>query len=116
MELLPIHLENNFSLSISKTKLKEIPIVDEQTRLTRRTPYNISSIKMNDLDNKGNPGGVMGKLKEVPRVYGAEFGPGIVKPFIRGLGFSRIVTIYQGNKLENHQCMPIAGLASMTLE
>src|SRR5690606_2100779 len=32
-----------------------------------------------------------------------ELGPGIVKPFIRGLGFSRVVTLYQNNKLENHQ-------------
>lgn len=97
------HLENNFSLSISTTKLKEILIADEQTGLTRRTPFNISSIKMNGPDNKGSPGGIMGKLKEVPGVSGAEFRHGIVKPFIRGLGFPRIVTIYQGNKQENHQ-------------
>lgn len=96
-------LQEKFSLEIATTKLNEILIVDKQTGLTRRTPYNIATIKMNGIEDKGNPGGIMGILKEVPGVYGAEFGHGIVKPFIRGLGFSRIVSIYQGNKLENHQ-------------
>ncbi len=92
-----------FSLEVSSDQLGEILIVDEQSGLTRRTPYNVSTINMQGIENKGNPNGMMGVLREVPGVYGAEFGQGIVKPFIRGLGFSRIVTIYQGNKLENHQ-------------
>ncbi len=93
----------NFELEKSSSELDEVLIVDTQTGLTRRTPYNVSSINMQGIENKGNPNGMMGNLREVPGVYGAEFGQGIVKPFIRGLGFSRVVTIYQGNKLENHQ-------------
>ncbi|MDT0685430.1 TonB-dependent receptor [Autumnicola psychrophila] len=93
----------NFELKVSQSQLNEIIIVDTQTGLTRRTPYNLSSIDMQGIENKGNPNGMMGNLREVPGVYGAEFGQGIVKPFIRGLGFSRVVTVYQGNKLENHQ-------------
>ncbi|CAN5339398.1 TonB-dependent receptor [soil metagenome] len=96
-------LELNFNLEVTSNLLAEVLIVDSQTGLSRRTPYNISSIQMSGIENKGNPNGMMGVLREVPGVYGAEFGHGIVKPFIRGLGFSRIVTIYQGNKLENHQ-------------
>jgi iron complex outermembrane receptor protein len=93
----------DFDLKKSSAELDEILIVDTQTGLTRRTPYNVSSISMQGIENKGNPNGMMGSLREVPGLYGAEFGQGIVKPFIRGLGFSRVVTIYQGNKLENHQ-------------
>ncbi|PRX43227.1 TonB-dependent receptor [Salegentibacter salegens] len=93
----------NFELEKSSSELDEVLIVDTQTGLTRRTPYNVSSISMQGIENKGNPNGMMGSLRQVPGVYGAEFGQGIVKPFIRGLGFSRVVTIYQGNKLENHQ-------------
>ncbi|TDN87328.1 iron complex outermembrane receptor protein [Salegentibacter sp. 24] len=93
----------NFNLIKSPSELDEIVILDTQTGLTRRTPYNVTSISMQGIENKGHPSGLMGKLREVPGVYGAEFGQGIVKPFIRGLGFSRVVTIYQGNKLENHQ-------------
>lgn len=94
---------HRFTLEVSSDQLGEILIVDEQSGLTRKTPYNISTINMQGIENKGNPNGMMGVLREIPGVYGAEFGQGIVKPFIRGLGFSRIVTIYQGNKLENHQ-------------
>lgn len=91
------------NLEPSASELEEVRIVDEQTGLTRRTPYNVSSLSMQGIENKSNPNGMMGTLRELPGVYGAEFGQGIVKPFIRGLGFSRVVTIYQGNKLENHQ-------------
>jgi iron complex outermembrane receptor protein len=95
--------EETLELELNQSELNEVIIVDTQTGLTRRTPYNISSIDMQGIVSKGNPNGMMGSLREVPGVYGAEFGQGIVKPFIRGLGFSRVVTIYQGNKLENHQ-------------
>lgn len=93
----------NFDLRPSRDELGEILIIDKRAGLNRNTPYNISSIEMKGLENTGSPGGLMGVLREAPGVYGAEFGQGIVKPFIRGVGFTRIVTIYQGNKLENHQ-------------
>ncbi len=96
-------LDLDINMEVASNILEEVLIVDSQTGLSRRTPYNISSIQISGIENKGNPNGMMGVLREVPGVYGAEFGHGIVKPFIRGLGFSRIVTIYQGNKLENHQ-------------
>lgn len=78
-------------------------VLDRQTGLTRRTPYAITGVEMHSLSKSGNPGGIAGALREIPGVSGAGMGPGIVKPFIRGLGFSRVVSIYQGNKLENHQ-------------
>ncbi len=93
----------NFNLSPNPNELEEILIIDKRAGLNKKTPYNISTIEINGLRDTGSPGGIMGVLREVPGVYGAELGQGIVKPFIRGVGFTRIVTIYQGNKLENHQ-------------
>ena len=95
-----IYLDIN--LDLAPVTLDEV-LLDRQTGLTRRTPYAISGVEMQSLSKSGNPGGIAGVLKEIPGVSGAEMGPGIVKPFIRGLGFSRVVTLYQGNKLENHQ-------------
>lgn len=97
------HLTEDFNLRVAEEELREIQIVDQQTGLSRKTPYNVSTISVQGIQNQGKPGGLMGILKEVPGVYAAEFGHGIMKPFIRGLGFSRIVSVYQGNKLENHQ-------------
>lgn len=93
----------NIRLSPENMQLEEVVIIDRQTGLNSKTPYNFTAVRMDRIDSKSSPAGVMGVLREVPGVYGAEFGHGIVKPFIRGLGFSRVATIYQGNKLENQQ-------------
>lgn len=93
----------NLKMSPSNFLIDEITVIDEQSGLTSQTPYSISTISAQNIQLKGNPAGLMGALREEPGIYGAELGQGIVKPFIRGLGFSRVVTIYQGNKLENHQ-------------
>lgn len=95
--------EIKIRLSISQNILDEVIIIDQQTGINSKTPYNYTSVRMDAIESKSSPSGVMGKLREVPGVYGAEFGQGIVKPFIRGLGFSRVATIFQGNKLENQQ-------------
>jgi len=93
----------NIQLSPKENILDEVVIIDQQTGLNSKTPYNFTPVSMDRIEGKSDPSGVMGVLREVPGVYGAEFGQGIVKPFIRGLGFSRVVTIFQGNKLENQQ-------------
>lgn len=97
-------VDKSYSLVPSSYDLSEVKIVvDQQTGLQVNTPYSVSSVDIKNDAMVGNPSGVMGLIVQDPAVYGAEMGQGVVKPFIRGLGFSRVVTIYQGNKLENHQ-------------
>jgi iron complex outermembrane recepter protein len=93
----------NFTLTESIAQLQEVVVVDKQSGLNRRTPYTVSSMSMKDIKNISAPGGLAASIADIPGVSGAAMGPGIVKPFIRGLGFSRVVTVFQGNKLENHQ-------------
>lgn len=93
----------NIQLVTAQNTLDEVVIIDRQTGLNSKTPYNFTPISMDRIEGQSHPSGLMGILREVPGIYGAEFGQGIVKPFIRGLGFSRVVTIFQGNKLENQQ-------------
>ncbi len=45
----------NVQLEKSSEELNEVLIVDTQTGLTRRTPYNVSSIDMRGIETKGNP-------------------------------------------------------------
>jgi iron complex outermembrane recepter protein len=96
-----VFLEIN--LIYAPEELNAILIIDKQSGLTRRTPYALTHVDMQQISQSSNAGGIAGVLKELPGISGAELGPGIVKPFIRGLGFSRVVTLYQNNKLENHQ-------------
>jgi iron complex outermembrane receptor protein len=98
------HKQIEIILTKSSIQLSEVEIFDNTSALTSRTPYNLTKMEVETrFDLKGNPSGLMGFIQENAGISGAEMGPGIVKPFIRGLGFSRIVTIYQGNKFENHQ-------------
>ena len=97
------NLKLDIVLLLPEDALEELIILDEQSGISSKTPYSFSSISVGAIQQKSSPNGLMGTLREVPGVYGAEFGQGIVKPFIRGLGFSRVVTVFQGNKLENQQ-------------
>jgi iron complex outermembrane receptor protein len=97
-------IEKGYVLTTNSYELSEVKIVvDQQSGLQTNTPYSVSSVDIKNDALVGNPSGIMGLIIQDPAVYGAEMGQGVVKPFIRGLGFSRVVTIYQGNKLENHQ-------------
>jgi iron complex outermembrane recepter protein len=91
------------NMEIDATLFEEIAIVGDKIGLTENTPYTISRLDLKEINFKGQPSGVMGQIQREPGVNAADMGHGIVKPFIRGLGFSRVATIYQGNKLENHQ-------------
>lgn len=91
----------DFNLETAEELLNEVIV--KQPGLGQRTPYNTTVVNFTGVSLKGNTQGIMGNLKMIPGLAGAEFGQSIAKPFIRGLGFSRIVTLYQGNKLENHQ-------------
>ena len=96
-------LNLDIDMPVDALQLDEIKVVSKSLGLTEQTPYNITTIDASELSVKGTPSGIMGQLKELPGVNGADLGHGIVKPLIRGLGFSRVVTSYQGSKLENHQ-------------
>lgn len=91
------------TLPLQSQTLQSVTISDRQTGLDSRSPFNTTKINVSNTSFTGNPAGLMGHINREPGVYGAELGQGIVKPFIRGLGFSRVVSIYQHNKLENHQ-------------
>jgi len=57
-----IPLTINFELLPDQNELGEVLIIDKRAGLNRKTPYNISTIEMQDLKNTGSPGGLMGVL------------------------------------------------------
>lgn len=93
----------NIELIKDIQSLDAIVIIDKQTGLTKKTPYSVTDLDMKTISRQFNTGGLAASLTDLPGISGATLGTGIVKPFIRGLGFSRVVTIFQNNKLENHQ-------------
>lgn len=105
------------SQATDSVKTRSLPEIEVSIGigLSNVTPYAVHEIPMKSIERVGHPSGVMGHLRDEPGIYGAEMGQGIVKPFIRGLGFSRVVTIYQGNKLENQQWGADHGLGANDL-
>ncbi len=97
------HRQLNLELEATSTGLEQVVVIDQQTGIQAPTPYLVSRVSTRDIQTSGQASGIMGQLETDPAVSAAMLGQGIAKPFIRGLGFSRVVTIFQGNKLENHQ-------------
>lgn len=96
--------ENKLEISLSKSDYNVTEIVVSAGKLTRveETPYQIQTLKASEIANSGNVS-LMDALTQVPGVEQISYGTGIGKPVIRGLSFSRIMTIYRGIRFENQQ-------------
>lgn len=66
------------------------------------SPLKIESMSLDAVRKTGSPT-LMTAITQIPGVEQISFGTGIGKPVIRGLSFSRILTIYQGARFENQQ-------------
>lgn len=67
-----------------------------------QTAYKIESVKAVEIARSGTHN-MMEALSYVPGVSQISYGPAVGKPVIRGLSFSRIMTVYQGIRFENQQ-------------
>jgi iron complex outermembrane receptor protein len=107
----------NDTLQIEKEKteyeilLKPIPaVLDEvvvtavaRTGLIKENPISISNVtpKMIERSNENNIIDVL--AKNTPGLNALKTGPNISKPFIRGMGFNRVLTLYDGVRQEGQQ-------------
>ncbi|SEJ32567.1 iron complex outermembrane recepter protein [Cyclobacterium xiamenense] len=67
-----------------------------------RSPISIEKINKQSLLRNPYPS-LMTGLAKTPGVSEVSLGPGISKPVIRGLSFSRVLSVYQGARFENQQ-------------
>ncbi|RFM27443.1 TonB-dependent receptor [Deminuibacter soli] len=67
------------------------------------TPVSISVISGRKLDRTLDANIIDVLAKQVPGVAAVKTGPNISKPFIRGLGYNRVLTLYDGIKQEGQQ-------------
>ncbi len=64
-------------------------------------PVNTVSLKKIELTSESNIIDVL--VKSVPGLNAVKTGPNISKPFIRGLGYNRVLTLYDGVRQEGQQ-------------
>lgn len=69
---------------------------------SQKTPYQTAKVTADQIENRGNVS-LMDAVSEEPGVDMISLGPGITKPILRGLSFSRVMTIYNGLRFENQQ-------------
>jgi iron complex outermembrane recepter protein len=93
----------DFVLEIAVTEESEIVITGSSKATTiRRNPIPIISISKQYLQQNLSTN-IIDAIARVPGVSAVTTGPNVSKPFIRGLGFNRILTLYDGVRQEGQQ-------------
>ncbi len=93
----------NFSMQISVVEESAI-VVTGSSRATSiiRNPVPIVAVNKKFLQQNLNTN-IIDAIATVPGVSEVTTGPNVSKPFISGLGFNRILTLYDGVRLEGQQ-------------
>jgi iron complex outermembrane receptor protein len=93
----------NFVLSESAIESKEV-VITGQSKATEieRSPIPVLAISKDYLQNNISSN-IIDAIAKVPGVTAVTTGPNISKPFIRGLGYNRVLTLYDGMRQEGQQ-------------
>ena len=93
----------DFVLEQSITEESEVVITGSSKATSiRRNPVPIVSISKQFLQQNLSTN-IIDAISKVPGLNAVTTGPNVAKPFIRGLGFNRILTLYDGVRQEGQQ-------------
>jgi len=94
----------NAELTVWNNNLSEVVVtgVSRATEL-RKSPIAIAVMSKKEMDMNVNNNIVDAVLKGVPGLSAVTTGPNVSKPFIRGLGYNRVLTLYNGIRQEGQQ-------------
>ena len=94
----------NFSMVISATEQTEIVVTGVSKAVSiRRDPVPMAVINKNYINDHPAAGNIIAQIANIPGVSAVTTGPNISKPFIRGLGYNRVVTAEDGIRQEGQQ-------------
>ncbi len=93
----------NFKLKESAIEKQEV-VITGQSKATeiRRSPVPIVAINSDYLKENISTN-IIDAIAKVPGVTAVTTGPNISKPYIRGLGYNRVLTLYDGMRQEGQQ-------------
>lgn len=93
----------DFNLQISITEEKEIVITGASRATTlRRLPIPVAVISQKEFAQNLSTN-IVNALSAIPGVNAVSTGPNVSKPFIRGLGYNRVLTLFDGIRQEDQQ-------------
>jgi len=91
-----------FEMEESTTTIDEVVVSGAYVMSRESSPIVISKVDRSAILMQPSPS-LMSSLTRVPGVTEVSLGPGISKPVIRGMSFSRVLSVYQGARFENQQ-------------
>ncbi len=93
----------NFAMEESITEMNEV-VVTGTSKATeiKRDPVPIMVIKRAQVDENLSTN-IIDAIAKEPGVNAVTTGPNVSKPFIRGLGYNRVLTLYDGVRQEGQQ-------------
>ncbi|MEO7530864.1 MAG: TonB-dependent receptor [Sediminibacterium sp.] len=93
-----------FYASPSENQLEQVVVtaVAGSTKI-KRTPVAIAIVSQKEMNRSASTNVIDALLKAVPGISAITTGPNISKPFIRGLGYNRVLTLYDGIRQEGQQ-------------
>ncbi|MBC6990956.1 TonB-dependent receptor [Hymenobacter sp. BT491] len=96
--------EANVKLQPTTSRLREVVVtgVSRSTEI-RKSPVPIAVLSKRQMNLNSNSNIVDAAVKGVPGLSAVTTGPNISKPFIRGLGYNRVLTLYNGLRQEGQQ-------------
>ena len=98
----PIQL--NIQLNSKLYTLNDVVITGvSKITLIRENPFAVVSVSPKTIEQTTADNVIDDLVKQVPGLNALKTGPNISKPFIRGLGYNRVVTLYDGIKQEGQQ-------------
>src|SRR5436190_184377 len=93
----------NFELDESTTELAEVVVTGSSKAIEiKKTPISIASVNAQYLTTNLSTN-IIDAIARVPGVSTITTGPNVSKPVIRGLGFNRILTLFDGMRQEGQQ-------------
>lgn len=96
--------EKTFSLEPRVVENQAVTITGVSSAMrVKQSPQPVDVLKREDLQHIVSSNAIDALAKSVPGVAGLSTGPAISKPFIRGLGYNRVVTINDGVRQEGQQ-------------
>lgn len=93
----------NFSMEQAITEMNDVVITgtSRATQITR-SPVPMITIKTLDLQQNLNTN-IIDAIAKLPGVSALTTGPNVSKPFIHGLGYNRVLTLFDGVRQEGQQ-------------
>ncbi|RZK48624.1 MAG: TonB-dependent receptor, partial [Hymenobacter sp.] len=101
---LPLALPLFITLAASEKALGEVVVtgVGRATEI-RRSPVPIAALSQREIRINASTNVIDAAVRGVPGLSAVTTGPNVSKPFIRGLGYNRVLTLFNGLRQEGQQ-------------